>query len=221
MYLFLQRFFQDQQFKKYAKNDFFVTGESFGGHYVPSVSHHIWNNNKKLNNKTNYPFMTVFQKINLKGMAIGNGWIDPYIQNQWYAAMAYQPKNGRFKPSTKPIITEAMYITMKSNLPDCTTQTKQCLKTKNETLCSDAFEQCFQTQEENVLTPTGLNMYDITKRWITENAYNDTLSINFMNRKDVQVGRILPKEDFLLWSSSKIDVGASLGTLLPIFNYFY
>ncbi|KAK7286666.1 hypothetical protein RJT34_21829 [Clitoria ternatea] len=52
---FLQGWFT--KFPEYAKNDFFITGESYGGHYVPQLAQLI------IQTKT---------KINLKGIAIGN-----------------------------------------------------------------------------------------------------------------------------------------------------
>lgn len=53
-------------FPQFQKNDFFVTGESYAGKYVPAVSYaiHTKNPSAKL-------------KINLKGLAIGNGFCDP------------------------------------------------------------------------------------------------------------------------------------------------
>ncbi|XP_035733667.1 venom serine carboxypeptidase-like [Vespa mandarinia] len=56
-------------FPELQKNDFFVTGESYGGKYVPAVSHAI----KDYNIKAEI-------KINLKGLAIGNGFTDPEHQ---------------------------------------------------------------------------------------------------------------------------------------------
>lgn len=63
----LVQFFQ--LFHEFQKNDFFVTGESYGGKYVPAVSHAIKDYNIKAN-----------LKINLKGLAIGNGLTDPENQ---------------------------------------------------------------------------------------------------------------------------------------------
>lgn len=56
-------------FPELQNNDFFVTGESYGGKYVPAVSHAIKDYNIKAETK-----------INLKGLAIGNGFTDPEHQ---------------------------------------------------------------------------------------------------------------------------------------------
>ena len=44
--------------------DFFVTGESYAGHYIAVVTHHTWHTKKAKPED---------ERINLKGMAIGNG----------------------------------------------------------------------------------------------------------------------------------------------------
>lgn len=51
-------------------NDFYITGESYAGKYIPSLGVEIHFQNAKGVNK----------KINLKGMAIGNGYCDPSNQ---------------------------------------------------------------------------------------------------------------------------------------------
>ncbi|KAM1134060.1 hypothetical protein ACFX19_043942 [Malus domestica] len=55
-----------ERFPQYKTRDFFITGESYAGHYVPQLASTILLNNK-VTNQT---------KINLKGIAIGNAWID-------------------------------------------------------------------------------------------------------------------------------------------------
>jgi serine carboxypeptidase-like clade 4 len=75
MYQFLVNFFN--MHPEYQKQDFFVTGESYAGHYIPAVTARIVKGNKAGGNT----------KINLKGAAIGNGWVDPYIQYNAYAAL--------------------------------------------------------------------------------------------------------------------------------------
>lgn len=65
-------------FPELQGNDFFVTGESYAGKYVPAVSHAIKDYNFKATTK-----------INLKGLAIGNGLSDPENQLQ-YGDYLYQ-----------------------------------------------------------------------------------------------------------------------------------
>lgn len=55
-----------ERFPEYKGRDFFITGESYGGHYIPQLANTILSNNKI----TNAPF------INLKGVAIGNAYLD-------------------------------------------------------------------------------------------------------------------------------------------------
>lgn len=63
----LVQFFQ--LFPQLQQRKFFVTGESYGGKYVPATAHAIHRNND--NSKV---------KINLHGLAIGNGLCDPFHQ---------------------------------------------------------------------------------------------------------------------------------------------
>ncbi|GAB6021027.1 hypothetical protein CHUAL_003664 [Chamberlinius hualienensis] len=49
--------------------DFYVTGESYGGKYIPAVTYKIMQENPSAS-----------LKINLKGFAIGDGWTDPVTQ---------------------------------------------------------------------------------------------------------------------------------------------
>lgn len=68
----LQQFFQI--FPELQNNEFFVAGESYAGKYIPAIGYaiHIDNQNKIVNSTK--------PKINLKGMAIGNGLSDPIHQ---------------------------------------------------------------------------------------------------------------------------------------------
>ncbi|KAG8368332.1 hypothetical protein BUALT_Bualt15G0034600 [Buddleja alternifolia] len=63
-YTFLLNWFE--RFPEYKTRDFYITGESYAGHYVPQLASLILKNNKITN-------QTV---INLKGVAIGNAYID-------------------------------------------------------------------------------------------------------------------------------------------------
>ena len=76
LYAMLLQFFVI--YHEYAASPFYVTGESYGGKYVPAIVYKIHMENPKAK-----------AKINLKGMAIGDGLIDPY--NEWdYGPAMYQ-----------------------------------------------------------------------------------------------------------------------------------
>lgn len=69
-YDFLQQFFKGH--KQYLPLEFYAFGESYGGHYVPAVTHRVWQGNQNL--------VPGAVKINLKGTSVGNGLTDPEIQ---------------------------------------------------------------------------------------------------------------------------------------------
>jgi carboxypeptidase C (cathepsin A) len=66
-----------QKYPKYSRLDLYIIGESYAGHYVPAIGNLI--------TQVNSIYAT-----NLKGIAIGNGWVDPYIQYKAYGQFAYQ-----------------------------------------------------------------------------------------------------------------------------------
>lgn len=76
IYTALVQFFK--LFPELQKNEFFVTGESYAGKYVPAVSYTIHTRN-----------LNSLMKINLKGLAIGNGLCDP-VHMLKYSDYLYQ-----------------------------------------------------------------------------------------------------------------------------------
>uniref|UniRef100_A0A3P8NJK7 Probable serine carboxypeptidase CPVL n=1 Tax=Astatotilapia calliptera TaxID=8154 RepID=A0A3P8NJK7_ASTCA len=77
LYNALTQFFQI--FPEYQSNEFYATGESYAGKYVPAVSYYIHKNNP-----------TAKVKINFKGMAIGDGLCDPELMLGGYGEFLYQ-----------------------------------------------------------------------------------------------------------------------------------
>ncbi|RVX00406.1 Serine carboxypeptidase-like 40 [Vitis vinifera] len=55
-----------ERFPEYKKRDFYISGESYAGHYVPQLAHTILHHNKKADGPI----------INLKGIIIGNAVIN-------------------------------------------------------------------------------------------------------------------------------------------------
>ncbi|XP_063708720.1 venom serine carboxypeptidase-like [Culicoides brevitarsis] len=60
---------------------FFIAGESYAGKYIPAIGYEIYEQNKIDDGKE--------FKINLKGLAIGNGFSDPYNM-MYYSQFAFQ-----------------------------------------------------------------------------------------------------------------------------------
>eukprot|EP01094_Clydonella_sp_ATCC50884_P023038 TRINITY_DN5418_c0_g1_i1.p1 TRINITY_DN5418_c0_g1~~TRINITY_DN5418_c0_g1_i1.p1 ORF type:complete len:482 (-),score=131.19 TRINITY_DN5418_c0_g1_i1:62-1435(-) len=67
-------------YPEYAKTDFYVTGESYGGKYVPATAYKI----HQMNHHSSEPH------IPLKGISVGDGMMDPETQTQGYAKMWYE-----------------------------------------------------------------------------------------------------------------------------------
>ncbi|XP_065155398.1 venom serine carboxypeptidase-like [Atheta coriaria] len=76
LYTVMRQFYR--LFPELMSNDFYIAGESYAGKYIPSLAYTIHMNNQKTK-----------QKINFKGLIIGNGFIDPINQLN-YADFLYQ-----------------------------------------------------------------------------------------------------------------------------------
>lgn len=140
MYEFLQEFFE--QNPQYAESDFYVFGESYGGHYAPAISSRIFEGNKNGDGA----------KINLKGVGVGNGLTDPLIQYQYYPQMAM---NNTYDIKC---VSEETYSHMVDRLPFCEKLIAACQG--NTSLCLPADDYC-NLVETTPYYRTGLNPYDI------------------------------------------------------------
>uniref|UniRef100_A0A6N2LYM9 Carboxypeptidase n=1 Tax=Salix viminalis TaxID=40686 RepID=A0A6N2LYM9_SALVM len=65
-YVFLVKWFQ--RFPQFKSHEFYISGESYAGHYVPQLAEVIYDSNKKFSEKHHH--------INLKGFIIGNALLD-------------------------------------------------------------------------------------------------------------------------------------------------
>lgn len=82
---FIVKWIHLPQFQKFKGRELFVTGESYGGHWVPYIS-------AKLYHEQN-------PDINFKGCAIGNAWMNPAKTYLNYPGFAVQhPKETGFSP---------------------------------------------------------------------------------------------------------------------------
>jgi cathepsin A (carboxypeptidase C) len=145
MYAFLQEFFTSHT--QYQKNDFFAFGESYAGHYIPAVTHKIWQNNNNL--------PTGAITINLKGTSVGNGLTDPEIQYKYYPQMAVSTNDH------KPAVSPAVELLMEAAVAPCVDAIKGCQTNASE--CIIATDLC----NLGLMEPyqlTGLNPYDMREK---------------------------------------------------------
>jgi carboxypeptidase C (cathepsin A) len=76
LYQALLQFFS--LYPQYREQDFHIFGESFAGHYIPTLATAILDGNQRGN-----------PRINLKGIGVGDGWVDPLTLQATYGDYAY------------------------------------------------------------------------------------------------------------------------------------
>jgi carboxypeptidase C (cathepsin A) len=140
---FLQEFFKSVP--KLQGRKFFVTGESFAGHYVPAVASHIFHATQS--GEAQPP-------INLQGLAIGNGLTDPAIQYGAYSDYALQNK----------LIGPLMHSNLKLLYPACKFALELCDTLSWDFECILAVQFCQMTQFAPIMMENfQMNVYDIRK----------------------------------------------------------
>jgi len=72
-------FYNSTDFASFSTIDLYIFGESYAGHYVPTVSNAI----------IKYNLGTPAITIPLKGMGVGDGWTDPINQLSENGLFAY------------------------------------------------------------------------------------------------------------------------------------
>jgi len=160
MYELFQAFFK--KYPKYVKLPFYVTGESYAGHYVPALSARILHGNQAHTGIT----------INLVGLAIGDGLVDPLLQYPQYAPYAYEHK----------VIDKQAFELMNALNPICSVLIQGCID--NSTLgwldCINAYTMCNYAELVPV-TFTGINPYDVREQCeVQPLCYNFTLVNSFL-----------------------------------------
>ena len=166
MYDFLQGFFNANP--KYANNEFFIIGESYAGHYCPSLGAHILRQNEAL------PEAAI--KINLAGVSIGNGLVDPVAQYPAYSHFAFD--NG--------VIGKMTFSAMQAVLPACTTAIETCGDGIGIIGCDAAFLACNYGQVVPVQL-SGLNPYDVREKCAVKPLCYDFSAVNsYFNTPEVQ-----------------------------------
>lgn len=88
--IFLEGFFKNHP--EFKDRPFYITGESYAGHYIPFIGSYIIEDRDKWG----------ALGVNLQGVAIGNGWVDPYTQYAGYSVFALE--NGLINETGKSML---------------------------------------------------------------------------------------------------------------------
>jgi len=155
-YKFLIKFLSS--YPSFKGRDLYITGESYAGHYIPAIADFIVQHPDDM--------------INLKGVAIGNGWVSPYDQYPAYAKFALE--NNLISTTFSYLLSGAM---------------KLCQGLLNTGVWPVAFYECQLSMSSvlgNPLAPN-FNVYDIRKKCDVPPLCYDMSNIkNFINREDVR-----------------------------------
>lgn len=163
LYDFLQAFFKEHP--QLTKNDFYITGESYAGHYIPALASRVHQGNKKKEGI----------HINLKGFAIGNGLTQPDVQYKAYTDYALDNK----------LIEKPDYDSINEMIPDCERAIKVC-GTDGVSTCEDAFDVCNNIFQSILQVAGNINYYDIRKTCEGSLCYDFSNMETFLNQKTVR-----------------------------------
>lgn len=101
------------------------------GHYVPAISHRIYEGNQEAKDGT--------ASLPLSGFAIGNGLTNPAEQYPWYPEMVWNNSHHI------QVVSEDVYEAMKGVVPHCTSLIEKCNSGDgmiNTFACQSAFVLC-------------------------------------------------------------------------------
>jgi len=123
-----------QEFPEYASRDFYITGESYAGMYVPTLALQILDNNKA--GRSN---------INLKGIMVGNGVIGQGAQDSTPILVDFLFGHGLFSQVTYAAITKACGDYTQPLSAACLSAVKQAQYEVSEVNIYDIYTPCINS----------------------------------------------------------------------------
>lgn len=135
LYFFLQKWYK--KYEAYSKSPLFLTGESYGGHYIPAFAYRILLENDNIAGTNN-------RYVNLQGVAIGDGLTDPCSQVEMGPRAAYD-----FGIVDMKTFAKASHAALKAGL---------ACREGNFTAAHDYRSE----MEDTVIVASGINKYDVT-----------------------------------------------------------
>jgi len=151
--------------------ELFITGESYGGHYVPAVAD------------------AVRGSLPLRGVAIGNGLTVPEIQFEYYPEMAYKYAK---KVLGEPVISYPTYLAQRAGWPTCQRLIQRC---QNDTDACGSAQRVCQALMFAPYTLSGKNPYNIELACEKQPLCYDFTNLDeYMNAPQVKEALGVPPE---------------------------
>jgi len=176
LHAFLKKFVEANP--EFNGRDFFITGESYAGHYIPAISYEIVENGSDIG-------------LNFKGSAIGNGWVNPYVQYPEYAKFAYENK-----------------LVDKSEHDQMVTDFKTCQDLVKTAPWYEAFPYCQSIVGQVIGNPPKFNVYNIHEPCTYPPlCYDMSAETKFCNTPSVQKQLGVPST---AWVTCNMDVHSAL-----------
>ncbi|KAG7389966.1 hypothetical protein PHYPSEUDO_009224 [Phytophthora pseudosyringae] len=147
VYGFLQGFLDKHP--EFEGRALFLAGEGYAAHYIPTAAHHIWSENLIVE-KANATI-----RINLQGIAIGNGLVNPVVQMPHALNMAAKNSYGI------SLLSSTDLPTAKEAVPVCDQLLNLCQT--NSSACMGASRYCSSSLLD-VMDDSHRNKYDIRKK---------------------------------------------------------
>lgn len=182
---FLQEFFEARPHLN--NRDFFISGESYAGHYCPAVANRVYRATE----------LGEGPPINLKGVAIGNGMTHPAIQFGAYADYALQEN----------IISKSTRDGIMWWFPLCRWGSNFCTQHKWAWFCGLTLQYCQLTVFQRILmNAPGINFYDIRKTCQGPLCYDFSDADKFLNSAAVR--KALGVGDDVTWQECNMVVNS-------------
>ncbi|XP_022776394.1 serine carboxypeptidase-like 50 [Durio zibethinus] len=156
----------------------YITGESYAGKYVPAIGYYILNKNVQL---------PVSKRVNLRGVAIGDGLTDPIVQVATHADSAYY----------SGLVNERQKV----ELEEAQRKAVELVKIGNWSEATDARRRVLYMLQNM----TGLaTLYDFTKK----KPYQTSFATRFLNIAEVK--KSLGVNELMVFEECSDVVGAAL-----------
>jgi len=161
IYLCLQLFFKNEQFRGYRENRLYLSGESYGAKYVLHLGSIIDRENEKGNDGSVH--------LNLHGLMMFNGWVYSEIQHRVYIEYAYL--NG--------MIDYKYYV-------EANTQMQHCMQLFANQQYEQAARNCsslyFGILDGGDRLPNSFYVYDVRRM----GSFPESAFTNFMNKDEIK-----------------------------------